>query len=124
MMKLRYGQSGIAPAGAYGMHRCGLLHGLYGPCAGKIRRLVLADKPCDRCLSLTVGCMLRAVNAGEAEPGPPDGSIRTGMEESDMDSTAIVEQVIRKGWAGAGGSTLDELVSSDRVTEIIRLFHK
>jgi alpha-galactosidase len=40
-LKLRYGQSGIAPAGAYGKHRCGLLNGLYGACSGKIRRLVL-----------------------------------------------------------------------------------
>ncbi len=39
-MKLRYGQSGIAPAGAYGKHRCELLNGLYGACSGKIRRLV------------------------------------------------------------------------------------
>jgi hypothetical protein len=46
------------------------------------------------------------------------------MEERDMNNTAIVEQVVRKGWAGADGSTLDELVSSDRVTEIIHLFHK
>jgi len=83
-----------------------------------------ADKPCDRCLSLTVGCMLRAVNAGEAEPGPPDGSIRPGMEERDMNSTAIVEQVVRKGWAGADGSVLDELVSSGRVAGIFRLFHE
>jgi hypothetical protein len=68
--------------------------------------------------------MLRAVNAGEAEHGPPDGSIRPGMEERDMNSTAIVERVVRKGWVGADGSTLDELVSSGRVTEILRLFHE
>ena len=41
-----------------------------------------------------------------------------------MNSTAIVEQVVRKGWVGADGSTLDELVSSGRVTEILRLFHE
>jgi hypothetical protein len=41
-----------------------------------------------------------------------------------MNSTAIVEQVIRKGWVGADGSALDELVSSGRVTEILRLFHQ
>jgi len=41
-----------------------------------------------------------------------------------MDSTAIVEQVVRKGWVGADGSALDELVSSGRVTEILRLFHE
>jgi hypothetical protein len=46
------------------------------------------------------------------------------MEERDMNSTAIVEQVVRKGWVGADGSTLDELVSSGRVTEILRLFHE
>ena len=41
-----------------------------------------------------------------------------------MDSTAIVEQVVRKGLAGADGSVLNELVSSARVTEIFHLFHK
>jgi hypothetical protein len=41
-----------------------------------------------------------------------------------MNSTAIVEQVVRKGWVGADGSALDELVSSGRVTEILRLFHE
>jgi hypothetical protein len=35
-----------------------------------------------------------------------------------MNSTAIVEQVVRKGWAGADGSTLDELVSSGRVASV------
>jgi hypothetical protein len=40
-----------------------------------------------------------------------------------MDSTAIVEQVVRNAWAGADGSVLDELVSSGRVREILRLFH-
>ena len=41
-----------------------------------------------------------------------------------MNSTAIVEQVVRKGWVGADGSTLDELVSPGRVTEILELFHR
>jgi hypothetical protein len=41
-----------------------------------------------------------------------------------MDSTAIVEQVVRKGWAGADASTLEELVSPGRVTELLSLFHR
>jgi hypothetical protein len=40
-----------------------------------------------------------------------------------MNSTAIVEQVVRNGWVGADRSTLDELVSSGRVTEMLCLFH-
>ena len=41
-----------------------------------------------------------------------------------MSSAAVVEQVVRKGWAGADGSVLDELVSSGRVAGIFRLFHE
>jgi hypothetical protein len=68
------------------------------------------------------GCLLDS--AGEAELVPPDGRIRPGHGGRDMDSTAIVEQVVRKGWAGADASTLEELVSPGRVTELLSLFHR
>jgi hypothetical protein len=46
------------------------------------------------------------------------------MKEESMDSTAIVEQVVRKAWAGGDTSALAELVSPGRVTEILELFHR
>jgi hypothetical protein len=46
------------------------------------------------------------------------------VKEESMDSAAIVEQVVRKAWAGGDTSALAELVSSGRVTETLELFHR
>ena len=119
-MKLRYGQSGSPRPAHAESTGAGCSMACMAPVPAKYVVSCWADKPCDRCLSLTVGSKLRVVNAGEAEPGPPDGSIGPGMEERDMDSTAIVEQVVRKGWVGADRSTLDELVSSGRSNRTTR----
>jgi hypothetical protein len=41
-----------------------------------------------------------------------------------MDSTAMVERVIREVWAGADQAVLAELVAPGRVTDLLSLFHK
>jgi hypothetical protein len=68
-MQLRYGKSRIARPAQIDSTPVRAADGLYGACSGKYAALRWVDRSCDRCLSLTVGCMLRGVNAGEIRPG-------------------------------------------------------